>query len=200
MMCQDDLAQNVYHVQEDNNQQFWLSYDLLSSYLDALCWKNVNNHSEHLQSVCDSHSWPSRWSHNCTCFFSGFPLLSHIPHHMVFFSPLRSQLTVLHSKPNQIPQWWFPLWVQCQDQRLKQGCSILSQTSHITFIFHAWSIAKAHMHHCGSHSHQDEAQRQLSSCPVSDTDRPCKGGQNNWMQWDIGIDNFRMTMNPVCTN
>lgn len=88
---------------------------------------------------------------------------------------LRPQRTVLWSKPTRIPRWWFPLWVQCQDQRPEQGRSILSQTSHITLIFHGWSIAKAPMHPCGSHNDRDEARRQLSCRTVSNIDRQCMG-------------------------
>lgn len=60
-----------------------------------------------------------------------------------------------------------------QDQRLEKGGRILSQTGHVTLIFHAWSIAKAHIHPCGSHNDQDEARRQLSCHPVVNIVKRC---------------------------
>lgn len=51
-------------------------------------------------------------------------------------------------KACQIPWWLFPFWVRCHDQRLQRGGSVLSQTSYVTFIRHARSIAKAHIHPC----------------------------------------------------
>lgn len=75
-------------------------------------------------------------------------------------------------KVSQIPWWWFPFWVQCQDQRLKQGrrhtqsnkpckinlwCQIYCKGAHESLVY--------------AHIDQDEAQRQLSCHPVSNTDR-----------------------------
>lgn len=77
-----------------------------------------------------------------------------VTHNPSFFPSTHSPFTPHPSldgpmiKVCQIPWWWYPFWVQCQDQRLEQRNSILSQTSHITLICHARSIAKAHIHPC----------------------------------------------------
>lgn len=56
------------------------------------------------------------------------------------------------------------------------------------------------MHHCGSRSHQDEARRQLSACPASDTDGAVHGGgggerQNDWTHSDVRLENSGPVMN-----
>lgn len=51
------------------------------------------------------------------------------------------------------------------------------------------------MHHGGSHSRQDEARRQLSAWPAPDTDGPCTGGQNDWTQRDVSLEDSGPMMN-----